>query len=129
MAERNWTQATRLLRGEPVGHDGWHCETCGHQHAGKVLAYICIGCPCQETPPWRTALLTHVEEPMAMQPTRYEHELDELREQRDELLAAARDVFAALHAVDLANNRDVWRREKHLLRAAIANTEGKDVPR
>lgn len=26
------------------------CPSCGHVHAGKRLAYICIGCPCPETP-------------------------------------------------------------------------------
>ncbi len=23
------------------------CGACGHKHAGKQLAYICIGCPCE----------------------------------------------------------------------------------
>lgn len=26
------------------------CTGCGHQHAGRELAYICVGCPCPETP-------------------------------------------------------------------------------
>lgn len=26
------------------------CTACGHQHTGKAWAYICIGCPCPETP-------------------------------------------------------------------------------
>lgn len=27
-----------------------NCEACGHQHSGRQWAYICIGCPCPETP-------------------------------------------------------------------------------
>lgn len=27
-----------------------NCKACGHQHQGVRLAYICIGCPCPETP-------------------------------------------------------------------------------
>jgi hypothetical protein len=27
-----------------------HCNACGHQHVGKHMAFICIGCPCPETP-------------------------------------------------------------------------------
>ncbi len=30
---------------------GWDCTKCGHQHAGRELANICIGCPCPETQP------------------------------------------------------------------------------
>jgi hypothetical protein len=26
------------------------CNSCGHEHSGAALAYICIGCPCSETP-------------------------------------------------------------------------------
>jgi len=26
------------------------CKACGHEHQGKRLAYICIGCPCHEKP-------------------------------------------------------------------------------
>lgn len=26
------------------------CESCGHVHAGVDLAFICIGCPCEERP-------------------------------------------------------------------------------
>jgi len=26
------------------------CDKCGHAHTGIQLAYICIGCPCPETP-------------------------------------------------------------------------------
>lgn len=26
------------------------CSTCEHDHQGDRLAYICIGCPCPETP-------------------------------------------------------------------------------
>jgi hypothetical protein len=26
------------------------CPQCGHEHAGIDLAFICIGCPCPETP-------------------------------------------------------------------------------
>lgn len=26
------------------------CPKCGHQHTGKRLAYICIGCPCDYRP-------------------------------------------------------------------------------
>jgi hypothetical protein len=26
------------------------CTKCGHHHSGVQLAYICIGCPCPETP-------------------------------------------------------------------------------
>lgn len=33
-----------------VEQEGWDCETCGHRHAGRTLAYICIGCPCPEQP-------------------------------------------------------------------------------
>ncbi len=26
------------------------CASCGHEHQGPRLAFICIGCPCQELP-------------------------------------------------------------------------------
>lgn len=26
------------------------CPKCGHQHAGRELAFICVGCPCPERP-------------------------------------------------------------------------------
>lgn len=26
------------------------CAKCGHEHQGARWAYICIGCPCPETP-------------------------------------------------------------------------------
>lgn len=26
------------------------CPECGHTHSGIEYAYICIGCPCPETP-------------------------------------------------------------------------------
>ena len=26
------------------------CNACGHFHAGRALAYICIGCPCMVRP-------------------------------------------------------------------------------
>jgi hypothetical protein len=34
-----------------VEREGWDCPTCGHRHAGRPLAYICIGCLCPETKP------------------------------------------------------------------------------
>lgn len=30
--------------------NGAYCEACEHQHTGRQWAYICIGCPCPETP-------------------------------------------------------------------------------
>lgn len=26
------------------------CKKCGHDHQGKRLGFICIGCPCDERP-------------------------------------------------------------------------------
>lgn len=26
------------------------CNACGHTHAGRNLAYICVGCPCMVRP-------------------------------------------------------------------------------
>ncbi|HKQ65984.1 MAG TPA: hypothetical protein VJZ73_13300 [Methylomirabilota bacterium] len=26
------------------------CSACGHQHGGRDVAYVCVGCPCPETP-------------------------------------------------------------------------------
>jgi hypothetical protein len=26
------------------------CAVCGHAHAGPEVGYICVGCPCPETP-------------------------------------------------------------------------------
>jgi hypothetical protein len=34
-----------------VAREGWDCAACGHRHAGRTLANICIGCPCPETSP------------------------------------------------------------------------------
>lgn len=34
-----------------IDREGWDCEACGHRHAGRTLANICIGCPCAETAP------------------------------------------------------------------------------
>ncbi len=28
----------------------WMCHACGHEHTGRRLAYICIGCPCPSKP-------------------------------------------------------------------------------
>src|SRR5262245_18400424 len=33
-----------------VQRDGWDCAWCGHRHAGRQLAYICIGCRCEHRP-------------------------------------------------------------------------------
>lgn len=27
-----------------------YCPVCGHTHQGRALAFICVGCPCPETP-------------------------------------------------------------------------------
>lgn len=35
--------------------EGWDCAKCGHRHAGRTLANICVGCPCPETAPLDTA--------------------------------------------------------------------------
>ena len=34
-----------------IDREGWDCSKCGHRHAGRTLANICIGCPCPETSP------------------------------------------------------------------------------
>jgi hypothetical protein len=34
-----------------IAREGWDCVKCGHRHSGRTLAYICIGCPCDEKPP------------------------------------------------------------------------------
>lgn len=39
------------LRGH-VALYGFRCNVCGHHHAGQTVAYICIGCPCEEVPWW-----------------------------------------------------------------------------
>lgn len=26
------------------------CEACGHKHTGPAFGFICIGCPCTQTP-------------------------------------------------------------------------------
>ncbi len=36
---------------ELIKREGWDCTACGHRHAGRTLANICIGCPCVETTP------------------------------------------------------------------------------
>ncbi len=28
----------------------WMCHECGHEHTGRRLGYICIGCRCQSKP-------------------------------------------------------------------------------
>ena len=33
----------------PMSQEGWDCATCGHRHAGPLLANICVGCPCPKT--------------------------------------------------------------------------------
>jgi hypothetical protein len=38
-----------------IEREGWDCATCGHRHAGRTLANICIGCPCPETAPQNDA--------------------------------------------------------------------------
>jgi hypothetical protein len=34
-----------------INREGWDCSTCGHRHAGRTLANICMGCACPETVP------------------------------------------------------------------------------
>jgi hypothetical protein len=51
---------------------------------------------------------------MSMQPTRYEHELDEVREQRDELLAALKALVGVFEI------RDFVRPQVALARQVIA---------
>lgn len=46
MAEFQSLDVTQLIERE-----GWDCATCGHRHAGRTLAYICVGCPCPAQPP------------------------------------------------------------------------------
>lgn len=29
---------------------GAHCDACGHDHAGRSVGFICIGCPCDQRP-------------------------------------------------------------------------------
>ncbi len=41
------------LRGDgwervPGGGAPFQCHTCGHQHTGRRLGNICIGCPCEQ---------------------------------------------------------------------------------
>lgn len=66
-----------------------------------------------------------------MQPTRYEHELEELREQRDELLVAVKGYRTALRPwLDAAIGRKGtvsyadWEIAVDRLEAAIAKAEG-----
>ena len=59
---------------------------------------------------------------MAMTPTRYEHELDELREQRDELVAALTHLLE-LGRKNTSNPKYDGYYES--ARAAIAKAEGK----
>lgn len=35
---------------ELVNKKGFDCRECGHRHAGRALAYICIGCSCDVVP-------------------------------------------------------------------------------
>jgi hypothetical protein len=44
-------KAQEEARGEVAREGPWHCNACGHQHTGRRLGYICIGCPCQQTAP------------------------------------------------------------------------------
>jgi len=37
------------------------CPECGHVHQGAQFAYICIGCPCPETPGRDDARVLQVE--------------------------------------------------------------------
>jgi len=34
-----------------IEREGWDCDQCGHRHAGRAYANICIGCPCQSVKP------------------------------------------------------------------------------
>ena len=44
-----------MTQTQSSGETGWDCEKCGHRHAGRRWANICIGCPCPETAPLGTA--------------------------------------------------------------------------
>lgn len=34
------------MSADVIEREGVNCFGCRHRHAGKALAYICIGCPC-----------------------------------------------------------------------------------
>lgn len=40
--------------------DVFHCDECGHQHAGRRWAYICVGCHC----PVRKQSIAPIDEPV-----------------------------------------------------------------
>lgn len=62
---------------------------------------------------------------MPMTPTRYDHEVEALREQRDELLAACQEALALLCEYAREIGEDDTGGTFRLVRTAIAKAEGR----
>lgn len=53
-----------------------HCNACGHEHRGAELAYICVGCPCEERPGFEAGEAAAVE--LESEEATREDELDDV---------------------------------------------------
>jgi hypothetical protein len=50
-AERDVLKAQQEAIGEVMKDLPWNCAACRHQHTGRRLGNICIGCPCEQRTP------------------------------------------------------------------------------